>query len=855
MLSEQLEARNLLAGDITASVSGGTLRVIGDSQDNQVSVSVNDTGDLIVTGLNDTTVNGQSTPFVAVSGSNILSRKLVIRTQGGDDQITVDGVEVTNDLLVDTGRGNDVLEINSATVNGQTRISLGNQNDTLAIAALEARRRLLVDSRSGDDTLVFGDVNVGQTINADNSPLPAGARIRTGRGADRILIAGAMQVSNLLGIKTGSGNDSVIFDPDTAVDSATFGGARITLGKGADQVSISTSTTINNGIPGAISGVFTQLRIRGGKGVDTFQSEGNIPSAPTETNPFGTRVFSIDGGVDGTGTVDSQTIIDTVFADLTTAGVSVSPFGGQDAVQAPSVTTTDGSVTFNEGDGPLTIDSGITVTDDDSTDLASATVTVSSGFESSADVLDATSVSAITVAFDATTGTLSLTGTGSLADYQTVLRSVTYENTSDAPDTATRTITFEVTDPDGETGSATRLVDLVAVNDAPTVTASSTAVDYPTSGDAVALDDAIDVTDTDGELTGATVTINNVDADDVLAAVTTGTTISSSYDSTAGVLTLTGDASPEDYQQVLRTVTFETTETNPALDARTVEVVVNDGTETASVTYTITLRETAAPSVAGTSASGSFVEDGDAVFVDDTLVISDDGAELTGATVTIISGLDSEDTLTVTDTTGITSSFDSTTGILTLDGNASVADYQTVLRSVEFATAGNDPSVAIRTIEVAVTDTDGLTSSFERQFNITAVNDEPLLTASAVSVSYTEGDPAVLIDGSLVVADADDTELESATITLGSVQSAEDVITFDAGTTAISGTYNATTGILELTGSASVVDYQSVLRTLAYENTSTDPNETARTLEIVVSDGDATANVTYSIGVTAVEDP
>ena len=46
----------------------------------------------------------------------------------------------------------------------------------------------------------------------------------------------------------------------------------------------------------------------------------------------------------------------------------------------------------------------------------------------------------ITGSWDAVTGTLTLTGTDTLANYETALRSVTYQNASDDPSTLTRTV-------------------------------------------------------------------------------------------------------------------------------------------------------------------------------------------------------------------------------------------------------------------------------------------------------------------------------------------------------------------------------------------------------------------------------
>jgi hypothetical protein len=57
------------------------------------------------------------------------------------------------------------------------------------------------------------------------------------------------------------------------------------------------------------------------------------------------------------------------------------------------------------------------------------------------------------------------------------------------------------------------------------------------------------------------------------------------------------------------------------------------------------------------------------------------------------------------------------------------------------------------------------------------------------------------------------------------------------GTTGITATYDAALGVLTLTGTATLAQYQQVLRTVVYNNKATNPNTTARTLEFVLNDG------------------
>ena len=104
-----------------------------------------------------------------------------------------------------------------------------------------------------------------------------------------------------------------------------------------------------------------------------------------------------------------------------------------------------------------------------------------------------------------------------------------------------------------------------------------------------------------------------------------------------------------------------------------------------------------------------------AVAITSTLTLSDTntGAMLTGATVSITTGFSasSTDTLVFTTQNGITGTYSASTGVLTLTGTASLANYQAALRSVEFSTQDTAGSPAARTVSFKVTDSTSATSN------------------------------------------------------------------------------------------------------------------------------------------------
>ena len=112
---------------------------------------------------------------------------------------------------------------------------------------------------------------------------------------------------------------------------------------------------------------------------------------------------------------------------------------------APVVTTTAGATAFTEDGGPVVVDAGVTVTDADSANLASATVTITNPQDGAAEVLAAGACAGLTVGG---TGTAALTITGAQppAAYQACFQSVTYDNTSNTPGTTPRVVAFVAND-------------------------------------------------------------------------------------------------------------------------------------------------------------------------------------------------------------------------------------------------------------------------------------------------------------------------------------------------------------------------------------------------------------------------
>ena len=190
-----------------------------------------------------------------------------------------------------------------------------------------------------------------------------------------------------------------------------------------------------------------------------------INNDPTVDNGDPSRVFTVTLN-DGGNTKDSGS---TTLTASITGTITIT------AVNDVSVVTAGGALNYTENGSDAVIRTPITITDADDTQIAGATVTITSGL-TTGDVLDFTPQTGITGSYVAESGILTLSGVKTLAEYQTLLESVTYRSTSEDP-TATstsRTVTWSVIDANSDNtvaavGSATSMINLTAVNDTPTL--------------------------------------------------------------------------------------------------------------------------------------------------------------------------------------------------------------------------------------------------------------------------------------------------------------------------------------------------------------------------------------------------
>ncbi|MFJ3484682.1 immunoglobulin-like domain-containing protein [Pseudomonas sp. NPDC090202] len=619
----------------------------------------------------------------------------------------------------------------------------------------------------------------------------------------------------------------------------------------------------------------------------TFSNDSNNPS----TTDRSVTVTVDDGSGTSTATSSSTTTIhvvavnDAPVLDLNTADGAVNTgFAG----------------TFTLGHAGVAIASAnVGITDSDSTNLKSATITIAD-FKVG-DALAVGSLPAGIVVSSNSNGVVTLTSSAgnSLADFQAAIKAITFSTTDTTA--ATRNIDVVVNDGTDNSNTAVSVI-TIGQNARPVVDLNGpgsdpdhTGTDYTTTftekGSAVSIAaPGVTVTDSDNTTVAkVTITLNGaVAADgDKLTVGTLPNGIVATTDSN-GVITLTGTPTSTlvDFQNAIKAITFSNDSNNPSTTDRSVTVTVDDGsgTSTATSSSTTTIHVVAvndAPvldlntATDGADYAGTFTLGHAGVAIANTgasgVGITDsDSTLLKSATITI-TDLKTGDALAVGSLpTGITVASNSN-GVVTLTSSAgnSLADFQAAIKAITFSTT--DTTTATRNIDVVVNDgTDNSNTAVSvitigqnarPVVDLNGPGSDPDHTGTDYTTTFTEKGSAVSIAApGVTVTDSDNTTVAKVTITLnGAVAADGDKLTVGTLPNGIVANVDSN-GVITLTGTptSTLVDFQNAIKAITFSNTSNNPSTTDRSVTVTVDDGSGTATATSSstttIHVVAVND-
>ncbi len=381
---------------------------------------------------------------------------------------------------------------------------------------------------------------------------------------------------------TENGDPLPIADADIQVsnpDGTILESARIVLTNAqfGDQLDVSAVTGLNVEVDSSVPGVITVLLSGTATPQVYAQAIRDIGFINTTENPDETpRIIEVTVN---DGEFDSNTAVTTI----TVQAVNDPP-----VVDLDSNDSTDSGydylTTFTEGDAAISIaDLDASVSDVDNETLQSATVTLTN--PQSGDVLAVGNMPAgLSAVVDGHTITIS--GEASLADYQSAIQAVTFENTSQNPSVETRLIQVTVNDGEFNSDIAVAHIEVIGVNDVAAIDldaddSSAAGNGYETTfiedGSAVSIvDEDVVITDVDdANIESASIVLTNHQSFDQLIVRGLPIGITATVDDIS--VTLTGTASLADYEQALQAIHFVNTSDYPQTVDRIINITLNDG--------------------------------------------------------------------------------------------------------------------------------------------------------------------------------------------------------------------------------------------------------------------------------------
>ena len=213
---EQLERRDLMAGNVTATVSGGNLVITGDSASNSVAVSRVDATTYKVWGKTwggqDTWLRGVANGAVTLSG---VTGDITVNMNAGNDEISFHGTNASYPLVAPR----------------DLKVYTQDGNDTVSMFNVRAGRDMYVNTGAGVDSFIAETLTTGNNLFVleDDSPYAV--------NANTVNIYRGSRIGGQLQVRLSAGHDSFRTDGTTAQSLWMTGGA------GNDGITVSNTKT------------------------------------------------------------------------------------------------------------------------------------------------------------------------------------------------------------------------------------------------------------------------------------------------------------------------------------------------------------------------------------------------------------------------------------------------------------------------------------------------------------------------------------------------------------------------------------------------------------------------------------
>lgn len=409
------------------------------------------------------------------------------------------------------------------------------------------------------------------------------------------------------------------------------------------------------------------------------------------------------------------------------------------AIEGPVITGFGGTLTYMKGGNQLSIAPNLVVSDAESSNLSSATISFANW--ETGDRLAFYNSAALQYSFSENltshTSTLTLTGTNTLAAYETELQSLAFFNVAGAPSTATRVASIQVSD---GIATSTSVSENIQFGVAPVLSGFGGTLTYVQGGSPLSFASNIVIADSESStLDSATISFTNWQAGDRLSFYNSAAlqhVFTEDLTNHVATLTFTGVATLAAYQANLQSMMFFNVAGAPVTTARNVTIQVNDGTANSNlVSESITFGQ--APVLSGFGGTLTYTKGGPTLMFAPTIVISESGGStISGATVSFVNW-ENGDRLSFSNSAALQYTFSENltahTSVLTLTGVQTLSAYQTELRSVGFFNVAGAPVTTTRVATIQV-NSDGAESNADSE-NIAFKIGVPTISIASASAN------------------------------------------------------------------------------------------------------------------------
>jgi hypothetical protein len=253
-------AATVVAGDVAGTLGGGTLKLKGSDDGDELIITGVSAGNVTVLPGGDTTLNGSSAlqMFTGVTG-------VKIDVGDGADLVDADGLLLAGGLSFKSGAGADSLTVLNSTIDGATKIDLGSESNVLELCSIDFAK---LSIKAGTPTQLG-------VITADCPQIDFESSTDFGTAA----ALGDLFIAGTLGVKMGKGADALTLQQATLQSDA-----KIAMGAHANGVAICEVEVLGN------------VTIGTGKTVAGSFTSGCLDSGATASGQAGIAVGDLDVG-------------------------------------------------------------------------------------------------------------------------------------------------------------------------------------------------------------------------------------------------------------------------------------------------------------------------------------------------------------------------------------------------------------------------------------------------------------------------------------------------------------------------------------------------------------------------------